>query len=207
MKCLSIFILLSPIVVISQRFQVDIGEEIIVCEARAGDTTEVSLVIKGGKPPYKISWFIKDQQTIENLQGFFGYKVDSSGLFTRSDSQTSAIYQDNVHDEDQSIFIFVKVQDNKGRIAVDSVTYSEGYSVYTQEILQANIKQGDSVQLRSNVSRSWPIVKYEWSPANSLSDQYNSQPIAKPKSSTQYILNVWDEKGCNAKDGFNIIVE
>lgn len=49
-------------------------------------------------------------------------------------------------------------------------------------------------------------AKIEWSPANSLSDASSSDPVAKPKTTTDYILKVSDNSSCISRDTVRVEV-
>lgn len=77
--------------------------------------------------------------------------------------------------------------------------YSEPVIVTTGDTL---IPAGSSIKLISTGG-----VKYAWSPPDGLSCISCSSPMAKPDKSTQYIVMVTDENGCESSNEVTIAVD
>lgn len=62
--------------------------------------------------------------------------------------------------------------------------------------LDTNICAGNKTQLHASDG-----IKYEWSPANTLSSSTVRDPFASPLQSTRYIVTVYDASGCSGSAG------
>jgi gliding motility-associated-like protein len=64
------------------------------------------------------------------------------------------------------------------------------------------VRLGDKIQLQGSGG-----VKYNWSPAQGLSDLYVANPVAQPAVTTTYTLTVTSAEGCTSTDEVTVKVQ
>ena len=129
------------------------------------------------------------------------------------DGDFSQVLWDN-GDNDLSTYAFnsgefgIKVTDYNGCNSYDKVLLRWYDVIEDLEILTGSgdtvINIGDTIRLISNYEN---LNNYHWYPSSSLSDTTIYNPIAKPLSTTTYILEVKNTNGCLSVAEKTIIVE
>jgi hypothetical protein len=98
----------------------------------------------------------------------------------------------------------VQVIDERGRVGADTIDIQVNTAPTVQLGNDITICTGTSVRLGRALGARYA---YSWTPAAGLTDTNAADPIAKPASSTSYILAVTDRiTGCIGRDTINVIV-
>ena len=102
---------------------------------------------------------------------------------------------------------WVIVTDDLGCIETDTITIIENpyleINAYTDP---AAICQNSSAQLSSVPLGGTPPYSYLWSPAVSLDDPFAQNPVATPDTTTTYMVQIIDARGCPAVDSVKLPV-
>ena len=100
---------------------------------------------------------------------------------------------------------FLTLTDSRGCVVTDTSTIidlSIGTSIHTSQS-KDTIFQGQSVLLNTTLL---PGYTYSWQPATGLSNPGIHNPVASPKSTTTYIVTLFDIYGCTYSDTVTIVV-
>jgi hypothetical protein len=95
----------------------------------------------------------------------------------------------------------VTVTDVRGCQASDTITLTEAAKPSVSAGTDLTICPGGSAALLATGG-----VSYQWSPAQGLSCTDCADPVARPARTTTYIVEVTDEKGCQASDTVVVFV-
>jgi gliding motility-associated-like protein len=96
---------------------------------------------------------------------------------------------------DNSITFFVEITNQHGCVIIDS-TYVDVIDLEDELTVFATpdtISFGESSQLFATYNLGY---EYSWTPAETISDPFNNQPLASPTTSTVYNLKVTTPNGC-----------
>ena len=94
--------------------------------------------------------------------------------------------------------IKLEVQSPPSCLRVASVTKT--FRVYKNDLTVSDrqtICVGEQVNL--SVSSTKPVVSYQWNPGSTLSDSTIANPVATPNQTTNYVVTVRDNDGCDTK--------
>ncbi|MCB0733783.1 MAG: T9SS type A sorting domain-containing protein [Flavobacteriales bacterium] len=169
----------------------DAGKDSVYCGSRF-DQVELggSPTASGDYPPFQFKW-----ETLAPL--------DSSILTDSTIANPLATLSSTVK-------LILTVTDSKGNACYDSVQLvSTGYST-DFEFKVGQIKLGDSVQLRTSIvlsSINNPPYRFQWFPADGLSDPNIENPKSSPSDTTYYKLTITDRYGCRYFDEFQVWVD
>jgi gliding motility-associated-like protein len=86
-----------------------------------------------------------------------------------------------------------------GRVAVQAIVQPLPTADAGEDL---TVRLGDKIQLQGSGG-----VKYNWSPAQGLSDLYVANPVAQPAVTTTYILTVTSAEGCTSTDEVTVKVQ
>ena len=162
---------------------VQAGQDVKVCKG-----TIVTLggnpTAQGGTAPITFQW------------------TPSTGLTNPSSANPSLTVQ-------QSASYICTVIDGKGCIKKDTISIIMNPELIVQSLPDQSICEGNSVLIGGNsiVNGGTPPYQYSWSPIQGLSSSIISQPLARPLSSTTYILTVTDAENCVKNDTINVKVD
>jgi PKD repeat protein len=162
---------------------VQAGQDIKVCKG-----TIVTLggnpTAQGGTAPITFQW------------------TPSTGLTNPNSANPSLTVQ-------QSASYICTVIDGKGCIKKDTISIIMNPELIVPSSLDQTICEGNSVLIGGNsiVNGGTPPYTYSWSPIQGLSSSIISQPLARPLSSTTYILTVTDAENCVKNDTINVNVD
>jgi PKD repeat protein len=162
---------------------VQAGQDIKVCKG-----TIVTLggnpTAQGGTAPITFQW------------------TPSTGLTNPNSANPSLTVQ-------QSASYICTVIDGKGCIKKDTISIIMNPELIVQSSLDQTICEGNSVLIGGNsiANGGTPPYQYSWSPIQGLSSSIISQPLARPLSSTTYILTVTDAENCVKNDTINVNVD
>jgi len=102
----------------------------------------------------------------------------------------------------------VTVTDTNNCTIIDSTVITEPSPLTAQAGNDTTIAQGYTAPLNVNASGgTGSNYQYEWLPASSLSDPAIVNPDATPQTSTDYVVTVTDDNGCQVKDSVTIEVD
>ncbi|MDW8272862.1 MAG: Ig-like domain-containing protein [Chitinophagales bacterium] len=103
---------------------------------------------------------------------------------------------------------FVLVTDNKGCTATDTVAVSISNQITVVLSNDTSICAGDTVRLGRSpvVIGGNPPYTYSWTPSFALSNSSAANPLAFPSTTTTYVLNVTDARGCTGSGAQTISV-
>lgn len=162
---------------------VQAGQDVKVCKG-----TLVTLggnpTAQGGTAPITFQW------------------TPSTGLTNPSSANPSLTVQ-------QSASYICTVIDGKGCIKKDTISIIMNPELIVQSSPDQTICEGNTVLIGGNsiVNGGTPPYQYSWSPIQGLSSSIISQPLARPLSSTTYILTVTDAENCVKNDTINVKVD
>jgi gliding motility-associated-like protein len=86
-----------------------------------------------------------------------------------------------------------------GRVAVQAIVQPLPTADAGEDL---TVRLGDKIQLQGSGG-----VKYNWSPAQGLSDLYVANPVAQPAVTTTYTLTVTSAEGCTSTDEVTVKVQ
>jgi gliding motility-associated-like protein len=122
-------------------------------------------------------------------------------------SPSAGLTADNVNDPvaspASSTIYYVDVKGLNGCTKKDSVLVSVAPKPTVSTIANTTVCDGTPVTL---VTTSSNVSKYNWFPATGLSSSTIANPIARPSTTTAYVVTVSTEQNCEAKDTVQLTV-
>ncbi len=99
----------------------------------------------------------------------------------------------------------IRVQDANGCVQETTATVNQPQELTVNLGLDLGIKLGDSVRLEAITS--YPVESYSWGGGEGLSCNDCPAPMARPFSTSNYIVTVVDRNGCRASDQITVFVD
>ncbi|PSR04384.1 MAG: hypothetical protein BRD50_03770 [Bacteroidetes bacterium SW_11_45_7] len=102
----------------------------------------------------------------------------------------------------------VTVTDTNNCTIIDSTVITEPSPLTAEAGNDTTIARGYTAPLNVNASGgTGSNYQYEWLPASSLSEPAIANPYATPQTSTNYVVTVTDDNGCQVKDSVTVEVD
>lgn len=162
-----------------------------------------------GAPQMLISWEATAPDCL-NPGGSISIQVDEGGKapFLYSIDGGSSFQQLSAFGGLEAGSYQVLVQDASGcETEAQLVTLEAIVPITVETVPELSIFAGESQQLDAWVNLpSWQIDSILWMPSESLSCANCLDPVASPVASTEYLIEVWDVKGCRASAAVKVIV-
>lgn len=140
------------------------------------------------------SSYITYNANITNIQ----WKVDTNTYNNYTPDSTFLFIPKEIKN---SYMIYLSAFSSAGCVAKDSLKI-DAYNTPFNKDIDKLICVGDSVQLNATGA-----TNYLWTPTNTLSNATTSNPIAKPTTTTQYIVVAYDTIICPIRDTINVVVK
>lgn len=156
----------------------DLGDDIGICDE---DEVQIGEEAYGSAPPYEYQW-----SPLEGLND------DTSPIVIAKPTKTTA-YE-------------LTVTDSKGCVNRDTITIT----VYPKPRVEIGedfeICYGDSVLIGAPAFNGTEPYLYKWTPSKGLESDNESQVLAYPEITTEYIVDIVDVNGCVVSDTILITV-
>lgn len=173
---------------INSQIKLDIGRDTILCVAKMQSDTFTlggNPTASGGESPYRYFWSCIDKESFIKFTS--NYFLNDS---THSNPKLINPLLSGV------LIVKLKVIDNVGAIAEDSVKIRFSNFNYLSSECRYDINKGDTVSLWSTIGGGIEPLQYEWTPNSGISDVQISNPKVWPLSNITYQLLVRDSVGC-----------
>lgn len=153
-----------------ERPMVKAGPDIVAC---AGSVVRLGTAATAGgsQGPYAIRWS-PGRGLSDSTASQPTLRVDTSTVFT------------------------ALVIDSRGCIAFDTVTVTVNEGPVIESAPEIQTCQGVEAQIPVVVSHGFPPFAFAWKPSAGLSEANVLSPIARPDTTTTYVLQVTDVRGC-----------
>jgi hypothetical protein len=163
---------MDSVLVSISSLAVSLGQDLLLC---LGDTIRIGNIATGGIPPYSYVW------------------NPPTGL------DSSTIARPRARPTVPSVYV-VTVTDWAGCAASDTLAINVTPKPIANAGRDTTICRYETALIGNLAVSGTAPYTYSWSPVTGLSNPLIAKPLARPTSSTSYILTVTDSKGCRAKD-------
>lgn len=165
-------------IVVKPKPEIELEKDLIIC---SGDSVEIGALAKNGVEPYFYKW-----QPEEGLSSAYTAKPIAFPKHT-------------------TLFV-LSVIDKNGCLTFDSILIKVNEKPVVGAGNDINICYGESIKIPTYTIGGTEPYTYKWTNASTLDKDNIEHPIASPKQTTTYFLQVTDANGCINYDTITIKV-